>query len=110
MNATAQVLIAILPLVSVVLVSVLLFFHLFWEYRKAKLLIEKGLPVPRSRLNERLLLLGVVALFVGLGLLIFFILAGERGDTLLGGIMPTAAGAGLIVYYVSVGRRERRSE
>jgi hypothetical protein len=105
MNATAQILIAILPLVSVVLVSVLLFFHLLYEYRKARVLIEKGLPVPPGRLNERLLLIGSVAFFVGLGLLLFFLLAGERGTSLLGGIMPLAAGVGIIVYYVIAGRK-----
>lgn len=110
MNATAQILIAILPLVSVISVSVLFYFYLLWEYRKAKLLIERGLPVPRSRWNERLLLIGMVALFVGFGLFAFFLLAGDGGEALLGGIMPMAAGAGIIVYYLVAGRRDEQEE
>jgi hypothetical protein len=110
MNATAQILIAILPLVSVIAVSVLFFFYLLWEYRKARLLIERGLPVPRSRWNERLLLIGMVAFFVGIGLLAFFLLADGGGEALLGGIMPMAAGAGIIVYYLTVARARERQE
>ena len=103
MSQSAQVLIALLPLVSVVTVGILYFFYMLWEYRKAQMLIEKGHTPPSSRFNERLLLIGIVALCVGAGLLIYFLLKGGLSDALLGGIIPTATGVGIIIYYRIVG-------
>ena len=103
MSQAAQVLIALLPIVSVLTVGVLYFFYMLWEFRKARLLIEKGKNPTPSRFNERLLLIGIVALCVGVGLLIYFLLKGGLSDALLGGIIPTATGVGIIIYYRIVG-------
>jgi len=100
----AQILIASIPLVAVVLLSVLSFFFVLWDYKRAKLIIERGLtPVPR-RIDEKLLLIGIVALFVGVGLLVFFALKTGLSNSLLGGIIPTMTGLGIITYYVLVHR------
>ena len=109
MNAAAQVLIALLPLVSVILVGILYFFYLLWEYRKAQLLIEKGNPLPPSRFNERMLLIGIVALCVGAGLLVYFLLKEGLTDALLGGIIPVSTGIGILIYYRIVRSSETRS-
>lgn len=103
MSQAAEVLIALLPIVSVLAVGVLYFFYMLWEFRKARMLIEKGKSPPPSRFNERLLLIGIVALCVGVGLLIYFLLKGGLSDALLGGIIPTATGVGIIIYYRIVG-------
>jgi hypothetical protein len=103
MSQAAQVLIALLPLISVIIVGILCFFYLLWEYRKAQLLIEKDRPLPPSRFNERLLLVGIVALCVGAGLSLYFLLKGGMSDALLGGIIPVTTGLGIIIYYRIVG-------
>jgi len=103
MSRAAQVLISLLPLVSVVIVGILYFFYLLWEYRKAQMLIERGESAPPSRFNERMLLIGIVSLCVGAGLLIYFLLKEGISDALLGGIIPIAAGAGILIYYRIVG-------
>jgi drug/metabolite transporter (DMT)-like permease len=109
LRPAAQVLIAALPLVAVVLLAILSFFFILWEYRRKRLLIERGgTPVPRN-IDEKLLLIGIVALFVGVGLLIFFALKTGLSDALLGGIIPTTAGMGIITYYVLVQRRKTKS-
>ncbi|HUZ17030.1 MAG TPA: DUF6249 domain-containing protein [Spirochaetia bacterium] len=108
MVPAAQVLIAVLPLVAVVLLAVMTFFFFLWDYRTKRLIIEKGQqPVPR-KIDDKLLLLGIVSLFVGVGLLIFFSLYNGLSNTLLGGIIPVTAGLGIITHYVIMhGRRNR---
>jgi hypothetical protein len=109
LRPSAQVLIASLPLVAVVLLSILSFFFILWEYKRKRLIIERGgTPTPRN-IDEKLLLIGIVALFVGVGLLIFFALKTGLSDALLGGIIPTTAGLGIITYYVLVQRRKTKS-
>ncbi len=109
LRPSAQVLIASLPLVAVVLLAILTFFFILWDYRHKRLVIERGgTPVPRN-LDEKLLLIGIVALFVGVGLLVFFALKTGLSDALLGGIIPTTAGLGIITYYVLVQRRKAKS-
>ena len=63
------------------------------------LIVERGgTPEPR-RFHEKLLLIGIVSIFVGVGLLVFFSLRHGLHDSLLGGIVPTTAGLGIITYY-----------
>jgi len=102
MSTAAQVLIAALPLVAVIVLGILSYFYFLWDYRKNKLIIEKN-GTPRERnIDDKLLLLGVVALFVGLGLLIFFALYAGISSSLLGGIIPTMTGAGIITHYLLI--------
>jgi drug/metabolite transporter (DMT)-like permease len=109
LRPSAQVLIASLPMVAVVLLAILSFFFILWDYRHKRLVVERGgTPVPRN-LDEKLLLIGIVALFVGAGLLLFFALKTGLSDALLGGIIPTTAGMGIITYYVLVHRRKAKS-
>ena len=109
LRPSAQVLIASLPLVAVVLLAILTFFFILWDYKRKRLVIERGgTPVPRN-IDEKLLLIGIVALFVGVGLLVFFALKTGLSDALLGGIIPTTAGLGIITYYVLVQRRKAKS-
>jgi hypothetical protein len=79
------------------------------DYKRKRLIIERGgTPVPRN-IDEKLLLIGIVALFVGVGLLVFFAFKTGLSDALLGGIIPTTAGLGIITYYVLVQRRKTKS-
>jgi hypothetical protein len=88
-----------------VLLAILSFFFILWDYKRKRLIIERGgTPVPR-KIDEKLLLIGIVALFVGVGLLVFFALKTGLSDALLGGIIPTTAGLGIITYYGLVQRK-----
>ena len=95
----AQVLIAILPLVAVIMLSVLLFFTLMWEFKKKKMLIEKGQEHERPLGYEKLFLLGIVSFCIGAGLVVFFALNSGISSSLLGGIIPAMAGLGIIIFY-----------
>ena len=109
-NSAAQVLIAAIPIVSVSVLAVLSFFVILWDYRKQQLMIERGLnPKPRN-IDDRLLLIGIVALFVGVGLLVFFGLKTGLSNSLLGGIIPTASGMGIIIYYILITCLKKKRE
>lgn len=100
LTPTAQILIAIIPLTAVVMLTGLFFFYLFWDYKKQVHIIEKGGKPPRHRIDEKLLLIGIVALFVGIGLTIFFAVYTGFTPSLLGGIIPLTSGLGIVVYYI----------
>jgi len=93
------------------LLAVLTFFFMLWDYRTKKVTIEKGQkPVPRY-IDDKLLLIGIVSLFVGVGLLLFFLLYNGVSNSLLGGIIPVAVGLGIVTHYVIMhGRRNRQRE
>ncbi len=105
MVGSAQVLIALIPLIGVVVFGVLAFFFMLWDHQKQMLLIEKGERARPRNFNEKLLLLGIVSFFIGTGLSIFFMLQSGLSDSLLGGIIPVMTGMGIIVYYIVIVRR-----
>jgi hypothetical protein len=109
-SSAAQVLIAAIPIVSVSLLAVLSFFVILWDYRKQQLMIERGLTPKPKHIDDKLLLIGIVALFVGVGLLVFFSLKTGLSNSLLGGIIPTASGLGIITYYILIHRVKKSRE
>jgi hypothetical protein len=110
MSSPAQILIASIPVVAVALLAVLTFFFTLWDYKKQRLMIERGLtPMPRN-IDDKLLLIGIVALFVGVGLLVFFSLKTGLSDSLLGGIIPTASGLGIVTYYIMIQRVKKKRD
>lgn len=106
-SSAAQVLIAAIPIVSVSVLAVLSFFVILWDYRKQRLMIERGLTPKPKNIDDKLLLIGIVALFVGVGLLVFFSLKTGLSNSLLGGIIPTASGMGIITYYILMHRLKK---
>ena len=110
LGSTAQVLIASIPVVAVALLAVLTFFFILWDYKKHRAMIERGIaPKPRN-LDDKLLLIGIVSLFVGIGLLVFFSLKTGLSNSLLGGIIPTASGMGIITYYILIQQLKKKRE
>jgi hypothetical protein len=103
-NAAAQILIAVLPTVAVITFGVLAFFYLMWDYRQNVKLIESGASPRRGHFAESLLLFGIVAVFIGTGLLVFFLVSSGVTSALLGGIIPLAAGLGIVLHWVIIHR------
>ena len=109
-SCAAQVLIAAIPIVSVSLLAVLSFFFVLWDDRKQRLMIERGLTPKPKNIDDKLLLIGIVALFVGVGLLVFFGLKTGLSNSLLGGIIPTTSGMGIVTYYFLIHNRKKKRE
>jgi hypothetical protein len=99
-SSAAQVLIAIIPIVGIVMGAVVIFFYLLWNHRRRILLIKAGhYNRPDFDLLSFSLLAGLLLGSVGLTLTVFLIIIQGATYGLLGGIIPLAIGAGLLIYY-----------
>jgi hypothetical protein len=99
-SAAAQVIIALIPLVGIVMGAAVVFFYLLWNHRRKVLLIGKGQD-HRSAfdLHAYSLLAGLLLTSVGVALTVFLAIVAGPTYGLLGGIIPLAIGAGLLVFY-----------
>jgi hypothetical protein len=99
-SSAAQVIIAIIPIVGIVMGSVVVFFYLLWNYRHKTLLIKAGqYAPPRFDLLSFSLLAGLLLGTVGLALTVFLAIVQGTTYGLLGGIIPLSIGTGLLIYY-----------
>jgi hypothetical protein len=99
-SVAADVLIAVIPIVGIVMGSVVVFFYLLWNHRRRTMLIKAGhFARTEFDLLSFSLLTGLLLGSVGLTLTVF--LAVVTGPTygLLGGIIPLSMGIGLLAYY-----------
>jgi hypothetical protein len=99
-SSAAQVIIAIIPIVGIVMGAVVIFFYLLWNHRRRTLLIKAGqYNRPAFDLLSFSLLTGLLLSCVGITLTVFLIIVQGNTYGLLGGIIPLSAGAGLLAYY-----------
>jgi hypothetical protein len=99
-SSAAQVLIAVIPIVGIVMGSVVIFFYLLWNHRRRILLIKAGhYNRPEFDLLSFSLLAGLLLGSVGIALTVFLAIVQGATYGLLGGIIPLSMGVGLLVYY-----------
>jgi len=109
-SSAAQVIIAIIPIVGIVMGSVVIFFYLLWNHRRRTLLIKAGQYVkPDFNLLSFSLLSGLLLSAVGIVLTVLLSIIEGASYGLLGGIIPLAIGAGLLAYYI-IKRSEKRND
>ncbi len=96
----AQILIAVIPIVGIVMGAVVVFFYLLWRHRQIVRQIQAGIyKKPVFDLLFFCLLAGFLLAGTGLTLsLLFFFLEG-LSYALLGGLIPLACGGSLIAFY-----------
>jgi hypothetical protein len=106
-SSVAQVIIAIIPMVGIVMSSVVAFFYLLWYHRRRILLIKAGQYYNKDfDLLSFSLLTGLLLTSIGVGLTVFFVII-DAGYGLLGGIIPLTIGIGFLAFYF-VKRSEHR--
>ena len=100
-SAAAQVIIAIIPIVGIVMGSVVVFFYLLWRHKQRTLLIRAGhYNQPVFNLLSFSLLTGLLLGSVGLTLTVFLAIVTGPTYGLLGGVIPLSMGIGLLAYYI----------
>jgi hypothetical protein len=108
-SSAAQVIIAIIPIVGIVMGSVVVFFYLLWNHKRKMLLIKAGQNIQGDfDLLSFSLLTGLLLVSVGISLTVFLAIAKGVGYGLLGGIIPLSIGVGLLIYY-GIRRRDKNS-
>jgi hypothetical protein len=99
-SSAAQVIIAVIPIVGIVIGSAVVFFYLLWNHKRKTLLIEAGqYRKPEFDLISFSLLTGLLLSSVGISLTVFLAIVQGLGYGLLGGLIPLSMGAGLLIYY-----------
>jgi hypothetical protein len=99
-SEAAQVIIAVIPIVGIVIGGIVIFFYLLWRHKQVALMIKSGnYKPPRFELQTFSLLAGTLLLGIGVVLTIMFLFIDGLSYSLLGGLIPLAMGIGLVVYY-----------
>jgi hypothetical protein len=107
-SSTAQIIIAIIPIVGIVMGSVVIFFYLLWNHRRRTLLIKAGqYAKPEFNLFSFSLLSGILLTSSGIATTVLLSIVQGASYGLFGGIIPLAIGLGLITYY-AIKRSEQR--
>jgi len=108
-SSTAQVLIAIIPIVGIVMGSAVIFFYLLWNHRQKTLLIKAGqYRKEEFNLYSFSLLCGLLLSAAGFALTILLLIIEGASYGLLGGIIPLSIGTGLIAHYM-IKRSEKKN-
>jgi hypothetical protein len=99
-SPAAQVIIAIIPIVGIVIGGTVVFFSLLWHHHEVKLQIKTG-TYKRERFDVKTftLLIGLLLTGVGLTLTIFFALLDGKSTSLLGGLIPLVIGVCLLIFF-----------
>ncbi len=107
-STTAQIILAIVPLVGIVAGSILLFFFLLWRYRIQREIIKSGHYEPQFWKNIRSwsLLIGTVATALGLPMTIFFIIIDGVSYASFGGLIPFSVGLGFLLFFFLMQKNE----
>jgi hypothetical protein len=96
----AQIIIALIPIVGIVMGAVVIFFYLLWNHQRKALLIKTGQWKEKGfDLLTFSLLGGLLLGAVGLCLTIFLAIMGGRNYGLLGGIIPLSSGIALLAFF-----------
>jgi len=108
-SAAAQVIIAIIPIVGIVMGSIVIFFYLLWNHRRRTLMIKAGhYNRPDFDLLSFSLLSGLLLSSVGIALTALLSIIEGASYGLLGGIIPLSMGIGLTAFYLIM-RGEKRN-
>ena len=108
-TAAAQIIVAIIPIVGIVMGSLVIIFYLLWYHKRRTLLIQAGqFNPPKFDFLSFSLLAGLLLASVGITLTVFLVIALGISLGLLGGLIPLSCGIGLLAYYL-IGRGGRAS-
>jgi quinol-cytochrome oxidoreductase complex cytochrome b subunit len=106
----AQVIVAVIPIVGIVMGSVVVFFYLLWRHREIVRQIESGsYRRPVFDLHLFSLLAGFLLTGVGFALTVLFLCMEGMNYTLLGGLIPFSLGAGLLAFYFVTSPSRKKS-
>ncbi|GMO37107.1 MAG: hypothetical protein Ta2F_13270 [Termitinemataceae bacterium] len=108
-SVAAQVIIAVIPIVGIVMGSVVVFFYLLWNHKHKMLLIQTNQwEKPTFNITAFSLLAGLLLSITGISLTILLALIGGANYGLLGGLLPLSCGIALLVFFIV--RRHNKSE
>lgn len=101
-ESIVKILIALIPIVGIVSGSIVIFFFFKWYFEYKKFLITSNLYKPLQIKDFRILILliGILSFATGIPLTIVFLNIFGFSLPLLGGLIPLFVGIGLIIFYI----------
>jgi len=97
---SAQIVMAVIPIVGIVIGGIIIFFYLLWHHHEIKLQIKTGTYSPsKFDLKTFSLLVGLLLTGTGTILTLFFLLMAGLGYALLGGLIPLVIGLCMLTFY-----------
>jgi hypothetical protein len=96
----AQVIVAVIPIVGIVMGCVVLFFYFLWSHIEKMMMIEKGIYQPK-RFDPYVfsLLSGLLMTGVGAALTFLFLALDGFQYSVIGGVLPLTIGVCLLIFY-----------
>ncbi len=99
-SETAQIILAVIPIVGIAIGGVTVFFYLLWHHHEIKLRIKTGTyQTSNFDLKTFSLLCGLLLTGVGIALTILFLVVDGLSYPLLGGLIPLSIGICLLIFY-----------
>jgi hypothetical protein len=99
-STAAQIIVTIIPIVGIVMGGIVIFFFLLWNHRQRMLIIEKGQYVKTEfDLSTFSLFSGLVLTFIGVSLVLFFVLLEGFSYPVLSGLVPLSLGVSLLIFF-----------
>ena len=100
-GAASQIIVTIIPIVGIVMGATVIFFYFLWNHRQKMLMIEKGFyKKTEFDFMAFSLFTGLILFFIGLSLVIFFILKSGFTYGVLGGLIPLSTGFSLVLFFI----------
>lgn len=100
-STAAQVIIAVIPIVGIVMGSVVALLYISLNYKAKCALIEKGQYKPVDfDIDSFCLFAGLLLIPVGIILIMFFIIKQGFSYGLLGGLIPFSVGVSMVLYFI----------
>lgn len=99
-RTAAEVILAVVPIVGIVIGGIVVFFYLLWRHREITLQIKTG-AYKSNKIDIQMFSFFTGILLTGIGIVLsfFFILIGGLSYQLLGGLIPLALGICLLIIY-----------
>jgi hypothetical protein len=101
-ESIVKILISLIPITGIIMggITILLFFKWYFEYKKYLIDSGKYQPFRIKDFRILILLIGILFISAGLPLTIVFLYVSGISFPILGGLVPLFVGIGLIVFYV----------
>lgn len=102
LESISKIIISLIPVVGIIAGSIVILLYFKWYFAYKKFLVEKDKDQPISFKDLRVLLLLMGILSIGTGIPISIVFVSIYGITLalLGGLIPIFVGIALIIFYI----------
>ncbi len=101
-ESISKIIISLIPITGIIIggITIILFFKWYFEYKKYLIDSGKYQPFQIKDFRVFILLIGILSISAGLPLTIVFLYVSGISFPILGGLVPLFVGIGLIVFYI----------